>query len=84
VKLVGCLAEAVTYSNFKSAVHDRKDQQNKSSAYIKVWQTMHDVQVDENRDGSVREEAWDKFMRKVDDRPPSKPAKQKKARKRKG
>jgi hypothetical protein len=84
VKLTGRLAEAVTYSNFKSAVHDRKDQQNKSSAYVKVWQTMHDVQVDENRDGSVREEAWDKFMRKVDDRPPSKPAKQKKARKRKG
>src|ERR1700759_1216709 len=30
VKLAGRLAEAVTYSNFKSAVHDRPDQQNKT------------------------------------------------------
>jgi hypothetical protein len=84
VKLAGRLAEAVTYPNFKSAVHQEESQRNKSSAYMKVWQTMHDVQVEENQDGSVREEAWDKFMRKVDDRSASKPAKQKKARKRKG
>jgi hypothetical protein len=68
VKLAGRLAEAVTYSNFKSAVHDRKDQQNKTLAYGKLWQTMHDVQVDENRDGSSREESWDKFRRKMDTR----------------
>jgi hypothetical protein len=82
VKLAGRMAEAVTYSNFKSAVHDRPDQQNKTLAYGKVWQTMHEVQVEENQDGSVREEAWNDFRRKMDDRP-TKPAKQKKARKRK-
>jgi hypothetical protein len=75
VKLAARLAETVTYSNFKTAVHDRPDQQNKTLAYGKLWQTMLDVQRDESRDGSVREEAWDKFMRKVDDRPSSKPAK---------
>jgi hypothetical protein len=75
VKLAGRLAEVVTYSNFKSAVHDRPDQKNKTLAYGKVWQTMHEVQVEENQDGSVREEAWHTFMKKVDDRLPSKPAK---------
>jgi hypothetical protein len=80
VKLAASLAEAVTYSNFKQAVHDRPDQQNKSSAYMKVWENLHQVQVEENQDGSLREESWDKFMRKIDDRP-SKPAKQKRKRK---
>jgi hypothetical protein len=87
VKLAGRLAREVTYSNFKIAVHDRPDQQNKTLAYGKVWQNLAEVQQDENRDGSSREESWDKFMRKVDERPtvtPSKPAKQKKSRKRKG
>jgi hypothetical protein len=83
VKLAGRLAESVDYSNFKSAVHDRPDQRNKSSAYMKVWQNLAEVQQDENRDGSSREESWDKFMRKVDDRPTTKPPKQKKSGKRK-
>jgi hypothetical protein len=68
VKLAGRLARAIDYSDFKAAVRDCPDQQNKTLAYGKVWQTMHDVQQDQNQDGSPREEAWDKFMRKMDTR----------------
>ena len=92
VKLAARLARGIDYSNFKVAVHDRPDQQNKSSAYLKVWQAMADVQRDETQDGSSREAEWTEFKRKIGERPtaskppskpPSKPAKQKKARKRK-
>jgi hypothetical protein len=44
IKLAARLAEAVDYSNFKSAVHDQPSQSNKSMAYLRIWQTMMDVQ----------------------------------------
>jgi hypothetical protein len=49
IKLAARLAEAIDYGNFKVAVHDRKDQANKTLAYSRVWQVLHDVQVAENR-----------------------------------
>ena len=74
VKLAGRLAEAIDYPNFKSAVAKEPSQRNKSTAYHDVWENLRQVQVEENQDGSPREEAWDKFIRKMDDRPPSKPS----------
>ncbi len=68
VTLAARLASAIDYSNFKSAVHDRPDQQNKTLVYGKVWQNLHEIQTEENQDGSPRQEAWDKFMRKMDTR----------------
>jgi len=47
VKLAAELASEVDYPNFKSAVHDRPDQANKSRAYAEVWATMHQVQVED-------------------------------------
>jgi hypothetical protein len=44
VKLAAELASEVDYPNFKSAVHDRPDQENKSRAYLEIWSIMHDVQ----------------------------------------
>jgi hypothetical protein len=68
VKLAGRLARAIDYPNFKAAVQGCPDQQNKTLAYGKVWENLHEVQQDENQDGSVREAAWDKFRRKMDTR----------------
>jgi hypothetical protein len=50
VKLVAELASNVDYPNFKTAVHDRPDQENKSQPYLEIWSIMHAVQVDEERD----------------------------------
>jgi hypothetical protein len=44
VTLAARLAEGVTYSNFKSAVHKEPSQQNKSLPYLRVWQLLNDVQ----------------------------------------
>jgi hypothetical protein len=49
VKLVGVLAAAVDYPNFKAEVHQRPDQGNKSGAYAEVWATMHRVQVEDTK-----------------------------------
>jgi hypothetical protein len=48
VQLATRLAEAVDYSNFKNAVHDRSDQGNKNRAYLSVWHIMHEVQLGED------------------------------------
>jgi hypothetical protein len=47
IVLAGRLAAAVDYSNFKSVVHDRPDQGNKSMAYMDVWRTMYQLQLNE-------------------------------------
>jgi hypothetical protein len=47
VKLAGLLAESVEYPNFKSAVHQRADQQNKDAAYMEIWALMREVQYTE-------------------------------------
>ena len=49
VKLAGLLAVAVDYANFKSAVHQRPDQANKSGPYLEIWAVMHTLQADEDR-----------------------------------
>jgi hypothetical protein len=49
VKLVAELASKVDYPNFKSAVHNRPDQENKSQPYLEIWSIMHAVQLDEER-----------------------------------
>jgi hypothetical protein len=49
VKLAAELASEVDYPNFKSAVHRKPDQRNKSRAYAEVWATMHRVQVEDSR-----------------------------------
>ena len=50
VTLAGILAAAVDYSNFKDAVHKRKDQDGKTAAYLEIWRVMRDVQFDEVED----------------------------------
>src|ERR1700730_9491815 len=45
--LAARLADAVNYLNFKSACHDQPSQSNKSLAYLRIWQTMHDLQRSE-------------------------------------
>jgi hypothetical protein len=50
VTLAGILAAAVDYSNFKDAVHKRKDQHSKAAAYLEIWRVMRDVQFDEVED----------------------------------
>jgi hypothetical protein len=47
VKLAAELASEVDYPNFKSAVHDRPDQENKSQPYLEIWSIMHALQLDE-------------------------------------
>lgn len=42
------LADAVNYSNFKSACHKRPDQDSKAGALLHVWGIMSDLQRDEN------------------------------------
>jgi hypothetical protein len=49
VKLVAELASEVDYQNFKSAVHDRPDQDNKSRPYLEIWSIMHALQISEER-----------------------------------
>jgi len=44
VKLVAELANEVHYPNFKSAVHQRPDQDNKSRPYLEIWSIMHALQ----------------------------------------
>ncbi|MGA8482217.1 MAG: hypothetical protein WB696_29965 [Chthoniobacterales bacterium] len=46
VKLAAELASKVDYPNFKSAVHDRPDQDNKSRPYLQIWAIMHALQVE--------------------------------------
>jgi hypothetical protein len=48
VKLVGVLAAAVDYPNFKAEIHRRPEQVNKGRAYAEVWATMHRVQVEDS------------------------------------
>ena len=45
VQLAARLAQMVDYPNFKSAVHRRADQANKSVPYMDIWTTMHRVQL---------------------------------------
>ncbi len=49
VKLAAELASEVDYPNFKSAVHQRPDQENKNRPYLEIWSIMHAVQLDEER-----------------------------------
>jgi hypothetical protein len=49
VKLVAELASNVDYPNFKTAVHQLPDQENKNRPYLEIWSIMHDVQLDEER-----------------------------------
>jgi hypothetical protein len=51
-KLAAQLAAAVDYPNFKARVHERTDQANKGRPYLRIWGTMQDVQLAENRDGN--------------------------------
>jgi len=80
IKLAARLAEAVDYSNFKSAVHDQPSQSNKSMAYLRIWQTMMDVQradrdaEDDDRLGHDDDSIPCKSPTTIDE--PDKPAKQ--------
>jgi hypothetical protein len=44
VQLAGRLAASVDYSNFKNAVHERADQDNKAKPYLEIWSLMHRIQ----------------------------------------
>ena len=39
------LATSIDYSNFKSRIHDKPDQANKSAAYSRLWGTLYDLQT---------------------------------------
>jgi hypothetical protein len=39
-KILATLGGEVDYSNFKNAVHEHTDQDNKSSAYLSIWAAM--------------------------------------------
>jgi hypothetical protein len=45
------LAAEIDYRNFKNAVHERPDQDNKSNAYLSIWSAMLRVQMGEDMDG---------------------------------
>lgn len=47
-EIVYRLSMQITYTNFKSEVHNHKDQDNKNSAYVTIWSAMHRVQILEN------------------------------------
>jgi|GraSoi_2013_60cm_1033757.scaffolds.fasta_scaffold05444_5 hypothetical protein len=49
-KIVAQLASEIDYCNFKSAVHERPDQENKHSAYLSVWSAMLRVQQSEDHE----------------------------------
>jgi hypothetical protein len=49
VKLVAELASNVDYPNFKAAIHQRPDQENKGRPYLDIWSIMHAVQINEKR-----------------------------------
>ena len=38
------LATSIDYSNFKSRIHAKADQGDKSAAYSKLWGNLHDLQ----------------------------------------
>ncbi len=38
------LATAIDYSNFKSRIHAKPDQADKSSAYSQLWSHLYDLQ----------------------------------------
>jgi hypothetical protein len=50
ITLAAKLAEEVNYPNFKSEVHRRPDQHNKSRPYVAIWSVMHGVQMNESKD----------------------------------
>jgi hypothetical protein len=52
VKVASALASEVDYPNFKSAVHDRPDQDNKSRPYLEIWSIMHALQAEESHKGN--------------------------------
>jgi hypothetical protein len=57
VTLVGKLAAALNYSNFKDAVHERKDQRSKAAAYLEIWRVMRQVEFDDDERGARRSPA---------------------------
>jgi hypothetical protein len=81
--LVGQLAAAVDYPNFKSAVAKEPSQQNKSEAYHDVWTTLHELQRKENHGKDRnREKMWQDAVREWDGpRPKKKQPKRKRSRK---
>jgi hypothetical protein len=52
ITLAAKLAEEVNYPNFKSEVHRRPDQDNKSGPYMAIWSVMHGVQMNESKDAT--------------------------------
>ncbi|MCX6972595.1 MAG: hypothetical protein NTV93_20930 [Verrucomicrobia bacterium] len=40
------LGDSVDYSNFKNHIHENADQQNKLTAYSKLWSHMHAYQCE--------------------------------------
>ena len=49
-KIVAQLALEIDYCNFKGAVRNRPDQENKHSDYLSVWSAMLRVQHGEDHD----------------------------------
>jgi hypothetical protein len=37
----------IDYPNFKERIHKKKDQKNKEEAYLAVWATMYQLQLDQ-------------------------------------
>lgn len=45
-KIMTFFTDDIDYDNFKSMIHNSKDQEHKLGAYYKVWQAMNDLQRD--------------------------------------
>ena len=80
VTLVGVLAAAVNYSNFKDAVHKRKDQRSKAAAYLEIWRVMRQVAFDGEERGARRSPAKRKVGVLASPRKKQKPKKAEKKR----
>jgi hypothetical protein len=88
VRLAGRLAADIDYGNFKDACHKEPSQQSKSSALLKIWATMVDIQRQEQHGDVFKryepdDAAWEALTAKVDlpDDQKKKPAKRKTGKK---
>jgi hypothetical protein len=57
LKLATRLADQIDYSNFKSEVHKRADQANKTAPYHEVWATMARLQWEEPTQPATKRKA---------------------------
>jgi hypothetical protein len=54
------LSMQIDYCNFKNAVHNRPDQDNKHSAYLAIWSAM--MRVQRGEDPVQQQSVWDREL----------------------